>query len=111
MYHTDPDATTELIQRMRLARMGDYTKWKKLVRKINNHQMFTEEEMSYFTMYARMYKKSKTTARSRILHVRLSEEDTKPKCQSCRRRSEFYCNQNDAYFCSIHIVGHDENER
>ena len=47
---------------------------------------------------------------SRTYHIKLSEDDKKPKCALCNKESLFYCNMNDLYYCQKHVVGHDENE-
>jgi len=107
----DPRAAIEMIERMKLARIGEYDRWERLAKKIRGGQALEEGEAAYLARFARIYRDSGVTSRSRILHVRLSEEDQRPKCLTCGERSEFYCNQNDAYFCAAHIVGHDENER
>ena len=49
-------------------------------------------------------------ARVIVIDGRLSEKDGRPPCKTCKEKSEFYCNMNDEYFCTIHVVGHDENE-
>lgn len=47
---------------------------------------------------------------NRVYHIKLSEDDKKPKCTLCHKESLFYCNMNDLYYCHKHVVGHDENE-
>ena len=47
---------------------------------------------------------------SKIYHIKLSDDDKKPKCALCDQQSMFYRNMNDLYYCNIHVVGHDENE-
>ena len=47
---------------------------------------------------------------SKIYHIKLSDDDKKPKCALCNNFSIYYCNMNDLYYCEVHIVGHDENE-
>jgi len=111
VYDVDPKTTIELIERMKVAKVGEYDRWVKLAKKIKGRQALEEDEIDYLARFARTYRGPGVTSRSRILHVRLSEEDQKPKCLMCGEKSEFYCNQNDAYFCAAHIVGHDENER
>ncbi len=107
----DPRGTIELIERMKLARVGEHARLERLAKKIRNMQALGEDEVEYLARFARVYNGSGVTSRSRILHVRLSEEDQRPRCQVCEEKSEFYCNQNDVYLCAAHIVGHDENER
>ena len=111
MYSIDPKTTIDLIERMKAARVGDYAKWQRLSGKIRKGRSLDADEINYFATFARIYKNSTITARSGILHVRLSKEDEKPKCMVCGEESAFYCNQNDAYFCGTHVIGHDENER
>ena len=50
------------------------------------------------------------SAPSRTIHVRLYPEDRRPKCDECGDVSQYYCCMNDRYFCSTHVLGHDENE-
>ncbi len=110
MYEMDAKATAEIIERMKASRIGNYAKWNILIKKIRNDEELSATDANYLSNFTRIYKSSRVTAHSRILHLRLSDEDPRPKCQQCGKRSEFYCNQNDAYFCRIHVIGHDENE-
>lgn len=110
MYGIDPEATAEIIEHMRASKIGDYAKWGRLAKKIRDARELSPEEQDYFTRFARVYDRSGVTARSRIFHVRLSDEDPRPKCCQCGQASEFYCNQNDVYLCGAHVIGHDENE-
>ena len=106
----DNKKTLEIIERMKLARIGEYKKWEKIIKKLKNDEPLSPLELGYFTNFTRIYKNSGTVIRSKIYHTRLSEQDVKPKCKTCGNESQFYCNMNDQYFCIIHIVGHDENE-
>lgn len=106
----DTEKTLELIERMKQAKIGEYKKWEKIIQKIKNGKEISQLESEYFASLARIYKKGTISKRSKIFHFRLSEQDTKPPCQSCGEKSSYYCNMNDAYFCEIHVVGHDENE-
>jgi hypothetical protein len=81
-----------------------------LEKKIKENQDLSLIDSEYFSKFTRIYKNSNTANRSKNYHTRLSEHDEKPPCKTCREKSEFYCNMNDEYFCTIHIVGHDENE-
>ena len=108
--HIDSKTTLEIIERMKLAQIGEYRKWEKIVKKIKNEQNLSPSELGYFTNFTRIYKNLGISYRSKIYHTRLSSQDIKPKCHLCGKESEFYCNINDQYFCIIHIVGHDENE-
>ena len=106
----DQKKTLELIQRMKLAKIGDYKKWESLIKKINLGLGLNDEELMYFSSLTRIYKDSKVTSRSKIYHIKLSDQDKKPPCKMCANESLFYCNMNDSYFCTAHVVGHDDNE-
>lgn len=106
----DSQKTLQVIERLKLAKIGDYKKWKVIIRKIKNDEPLTPFQTEYFSSMTRIYKNSNITNRSKIYHTKLSEHDKKPPCKECGENSGFYCNMNDQYFCSIHIVGHDENE-
>ncbi len=106
----DSKKTLEIIERMKLAKIGKYDKWKKIIKKIKNEQPLNPGEVEYFTNLTRIYKDSRVTSRSKIYHTKLSDQDEKPPCKECGKNSLYYCNMNDQYFCSTHVVGHDENE-
>lgn len=100
----------DLIERMKLAKIGEYQRWKKIIKKINCDETLDDEDSKYFSTLTRIYKDSKISERSKIYHTKLSKEDLKLPCKTCGEESLFYCNMNDAYFCQVHVVGHDENE-
>ena len=106
----DSKKILDTIERLKFAKIGEYKKWEKIVKKIKNNQVLNRGELEYYTNLTRIYKNSSTTNRSRIYHTKLSEKDEKPPCRICGEDSLFYCNMNDQYFCTNHIVGHDENE-
>ena len=106
----DSQKTLEIIERMKLAKIGDYSRWQEIIKKIKNDQRLNPEEFLYYTNLTRIYKDSRITHRSKIYHTKLSNDDKKPPCKICGERSQYYCNMNDQYFCTIHLVGHDENE-
>ncbi|MGD8299651.1 MAG: hypothetical protein PVG23_02810 [Nitrosopumilaceae archaeon] len=106
----DTAKTLDIIERMKLARIGEYKKWETIIKKIKKEQGLLPAEIEYFSNFTRIYKKSSISFRSKIYHTRLSEHDMKPPCEMCGENSEFYCNMNDQYFCIIHVVGHDDNE-
>jgi len=106
----DSKKTLEVIERMKLAKIGKYDKWEKIIKKIKNEQPLNPGEVEYFTNLTRIYKDSRVTSRSKIYHTKLSDQDEKPPCKECGKNSLYYCNMNDQYFCSTHVVGHDENE-
>ena len=104
------EKTIEIIERMKLAKIGKYKKWESMIKKIKNKQILNPEELEYYSNFTRIYKNSGITSRSKIYHTKLSSEDEKPPCKECGESSLFYCNMNDQYFCNIHVVGHDKNE-
>jgi hypothetical protein len=106
----DAQKTLEIIERMKLARIGDYKKWKAIIKKINSDKPLNPLQTKYFSNMTRIYKNSNVTSRSKIYHTKLSEKDKKPLCKMCANNSTYYCNMNDQYFCTIHVVGHDKNE-
>tara|TARA_B100001105_G_C22300360_1_gene403547 strand:+ start:266 stop:604 length:339 start_codon:yes stop_codon:yes gene_type:complete len=107
----DTQKTLEIIEKMRLAKIGEYKKWESIIKKINNNEHLNPFQTEYFSNMTRIYKNSNITNRSKIYHTKLSDLDEKPPCKECGKNSEFYCNMNDQYFCTVHIVGHDENEQ
>jgi len=106
----DLQKTLEVIERMKLAKIGKYDKWKAIIKKIKNEQPLTHEDLEYYANLTRIYKDSTITSRSKIYHTKLSKHDEKPPCKVCGNNSLYYCNMNDQYFCTIHVVGHDDNE-
>jgi len=106
----DKQKTLEVIERIKLAKIGNYNKWQTIIKKIKNEQPLNPGEIKYFTNFTRIYKNSVISNRSKIYHTKLSEQDEKPPCKECGKESLYYCNMNDQYFCTIHVVGHDENE-
>jgi len=106
----DSQKTLEVIERMKLAKIGEYDKWEAIIKKIENQQSLNPKEMEYYTSLTRIYKDSTISSRSKIYHAKLSKQDEKPPCKLCGKNSLYYCNMNDQYFCTIHVVGHDENE-
>ncbi|QLH06285.1 hypothetical protein [Nitrosopumilus ureiphilus] len=106
----DSEKTLEVIERMKLAKIGKYKKWKAIIKKIKNKEPLNPGELEYYSNLTRIYKDSGITSRSKVYHTKLSELDERPTCNLCGEDSEFYCNMNDQYFCTVHVVGHDENE-
>ena len=106
----DSQKTLEVIERMKLAKIGEYKKWEAIIKKIKNKQSLNPRELEYYTNLTRIYKNSSITSKSKMYHTKLSELDEKPPCKICGENSLYYCNMNDQYFCTIHVVGHDENE-
>lgn len=106
----DDKKTLGIIEQLKFAQIGEYKKWGKIIKKIKENQDLSSMELEYFSKFTRIYKNSTITNRSKIYHTRLSERDVKPPCKTCKEKSEYYCNMNDEYFCTIHVVGHDKNE-
>ena len=106
----DSEKTLEIIESLKDANIGEYKKWKELIKKIKNKTPLNQVDTEYFSNLSRIYKESSITKRTRTYHTKLSEEDNKPPCKICGKFSEYYCNMNDQYFCVIHVVGHDDNE-
>ena len=106
----DSEKTLEIIERMKLAKIGEYDKWESIIKKIQNEETLNPAELEYYSQLTRIYKNSTVTSRSKIYHTKLSEQDEKPSCKECGKDSLYYCNMNDQYYCTIHVVGHDENE-
>ena len=102
--------TIEVIERMKLAKIGNYQKWEVMIKKINKKQTLSPEELQYYSNLTRIYKDSTISNRTKIYHTKLSQEDEKPPCKECGEDSLYYCNMNDQYFCNIHVVGLDKNE-
>lgn len=106
----DVNKTLEIIERMKLAKIGEYKKWNTIIKKIKNQKELNQADLEYFSNISRIYKDSNVSSRSKAYHTKLSEHDEKPACRICGDDSVYYCNMNDQYFCTIHVVGHDENE-
>jgi galactose-1-phosphate uridylyltransferase len=106
----DSQKTIEVIERMKLAKIGKYRKWETIIKKIKKKAPLNPAELEYYTNLTRIYKDSTIISRSKIYHTKLSEDDKKPPCKTCGENSLYYCSMNDQYFCTIHVVGHDENE-
>jgi len=106
----DTSKTLDIIQELKLAKIGEYKKWDTIIKKIEKNENLELADLEYFSNMTRIYKDSNITIRSKVYHTKLSEHDEKPACKICGIDSAYYCNMNDQYFCMIHVVGHDENE-
>ncbi|MBP0133726.1 MAG: hypothetical protein ITD40_02010 [Nitrosarchaeum sp.] len=102
--------TLDIIEKMKLAKIGNYKKWNIIIKKIKIKEKLNPSDYDYFCNMTRIYKNSNITSRSKVYHTKLSSDDEKPTCKMCSEKSTYYCNMNDQYFCIIHVVGHDENE-
>ena len=106
----DSEKTIDVIEKMKLAKIGKYKKWESIIKKIKKEQALNPEELEYYSNITRIYKNSSIVKRSKVYHTKLSNLDEKPPCKKCGENSLYYCNMNDQYFCTVHVVGHDENE-
>jgi len=104
----DRARTQEIVQKLEAVGAGDAKKWKRIKRRIKDDRL-SADDVSYIARIGRTYQKQRP--RSRIMHVRLAQDDTGHDCSSCGTKSDYYCIANDAYFCQEHVIGHDENER
>ena len=102
--------TLEIIEGMKFAKIGEYKKWNTMIKKIKNKENLNPSDLEYFSNITRIYKESIVSNRSKVYHTKLSQHDEKPACKICGESSAYYCNMNDQYFCTVHVVGHDENE-
>jgi len=93
-----------------LPKLASTINGKQSLKKIKNGQPLNPTELEYYTNLTRIYKDSTVASRSKIYHTKLSKQDEKPPCKVCGENALYYCNMNDQYFCTIHVVGHDENE-
>ena len=98
------EKTLEIIERMKIAKIGDYKKWEIIIKKINKQQDLNAEDVESYSNLTRIYKDSAVTSRTKIYHTKLSKEDEKPPCKECGEDSLYYCNMNDQYFFNIHFV-------
>jgi len=106
----DFEKTLEVIEGMKVAKIGNYKKWETIIKKIKKEQPLNIGELEYYSNLTRIYKDSSIARRSKVYHTKLSDQDEKPSCNMCEKNSLYYCNMNDQYFCTVHVVGHDENE-
>ncbi|MDO7722250.1 MAG: hypothetical protein MUP75_02225, partial [Nitrosopumilus sp.] len=83
----DSEKTIEIIERMKIAKIGKYKKWESMIKKIKNEQILNPEELEYYSNFTRIYKNSGITSRSKIYHTKLSLEDEKPPCKECGKDS------------------------
>ena len=65
-YTVDPNKTLEVIERMKLAKIGEYDKWENIIKKINNEESLNPDEIAYYTRLTRIYKESNITSRTKI---------------------------------------------
>ena len=52
----DLKKTIEIIERMKLAKIGNYKKWEIIIKKINKKQILNAEELEYYSNLTRIYK-------------------------------------------------------
>ena len=85
----DGKKTLDIIERMKLAQIGEYKKWEKIIKKIKEKQDLSPIEAEYFSKFTRIYKNSNTTNRSKNYHTRLSEHDEKPPAKLVKKNQSF----------------------
>ena len=95
---------------MKRSGIGERSRWNKISKRIEEYEKLSKEDLEYFARLTRIYKESSIKVRPKTYHLKLSKDDEKPPCNNCGNNSEFYCIMNDAYFCSVHVIGHDKNE-
>ena len=66
------EKTLEIIERMKIAKIGDYKKWEIIIKKINKKQILNAEELEYYSNLTRIYKDSSVTSRTKIYNTKLS---------------------------------------
>ena len=71
----DSGKTLEVINRMKLSNIGEYKKWKVIIKKIKNEESLNPGELEYYSNLTRIYKDSGITNRSKVYHTKLSELD------------------------------------
>ena len=62
----DSQKTLEVIERMKLAKIGEYKKWETIIKKIKKDVPLNQGELEYYTNLTRIYKDSTVTSRSKI---------------------------------------------
>ena len=108
---TDSEKTADAAKQIELAKTGRYKKWKAAVKKAKSRQSAKDKETKYHNPdAANTDRRSVTAHKNKTYHIKLSEHDEKHPCTLCGEDSSYYCNMNDQYFCTIHLVGHDKNE-
>lgn len=98
----------DVIEQMKLARIGQYDTWKEIEDRIRKKQEMTDAHRSYYVSMTRIYRSARVTPRSRIVHTKLSKDDPRPPCSECAADSDYYCNVADEYYCTEHVMGHDD---
>ena len=58
----DSQKTLEVIERMKLAKIGEYKKWEVIIKKIKNDVPLNQGELEYYSNLTRIYKDSTITS-------------------------------------------------
>ena len=58
-FQIDNEKTLEIIERLKLAKIGEYEKWNEIIKKIKKNKPLDLEEKEYFGRLTRIYKESK----------------------------------------------------
>jgi len=110
MKKLDRKKTVDIINNIKYSGIGDSKIWESLIRKINAGEDISKNDKDYFVKFSSIYKEGKISSRTKIYHIKLGDDDSKPVCKMCDDISQYYCNMNDQYYCPVHILGHDDNE-
>ncbi len=110
MSGTDAQRTADIIEKMRLARIGEYAKWERMLEKLDKGVGLNGEEYAYVASMAGTYKNGSVRRRTKYYHRPIDPADSVPSCTECGKKSAYYCVMNDAYYCRKHLMGHDDNE-
>ncbi len=107
---SNSNKTPDTTEQIELAKTGRYRKWKAVVKKAKSRDSTSNKDVMHHPDAASHGKNNVTAHKNKAYHVKLSEHDEKYPCDLCGEDSSYYCNMNDQYFCTVHLVGHDKNE-
>ena len=99
MSDMDTQRTADIIEKMRLARIGEYAKWEIMLGKLENGLGLDGEEFAYVTSMAATYKNGNVRRRTKYYHRPIDPNDSVPSCNECGKKSAYYCVMNDVYYC------------
>ena len=105
MSDMDTQRTADIIEKMRLARIGEYAKWEIMLGKLENGLRLDGEEFAYVTSMAATYKNGNVRRRTKYYHRPIDPNDSVPSCNECGKKSAYYCVMNDVYYCQKHLMG------
>ncbi|MDI1495201.1 MAG: hypothetical protein K8823_507 [Cenarchaeum symbiont of Oopsacas minuta] len=108
--NVDAKRTVDIIEKMRLARIGEYTKWERMLAKLEHGDMLSGEEITYVSTMASTYRHGNVKRGTKFYHRPIDPMDSVPSCTNCGQKSAYFCCMNDAYYCKKHVMNHDDNE-